>query len=76
MHRVSLHSTGAVEVTLLASLKRLSRDLPLEPSRLLPDASPLKAWRVTSTALKIHGDRRNVFVACPQLGSVGSGNSC
>ena len=47
---------------------------PVEAA-LVTLAAPL-TWRVTSTAIKIHGDRRNGFVACPQLGSVGSGNSC
>jgi hypothetical protein len=40
---------------------------PVEAA-LVTLAAPL-TWRATSTALKIRGDRRNVFVVCPQLGA-------
>jgi hypothetical protein len=47
MHRVSLHSTGAVEVILQASLTRLSRDLP-------PRAKSPAAERVTYEDVACH----------------------
>jgi len=40
----------------------------LVEAALVTLAAPL-TWRATSTALKIRGDRRNVFVACSQLGA-------